>query len=529
MIYFLTDWRLDKENFERDIFFNVVRTFNESNRKTTVIQTVLSPFLNYFVTQFDFEQKDTIYSLFELIHPRKKFNVTPLCMSDLPFPSYYEKTYTKDKVILSMNGEIKSEAYFNTFGFVSAVHNFSKEGIEISIYSEKGYLLSKEFFNPKGKRVKKQLFDGIGQLILTEWEIGVKISRSYLQYFEYEVYESLASVSVELLNRFLENFNPREDRLIIDGRSSWLLELVKDFLYPESIVYVFSGKIQQNVKNIDDYFHILNKAKSIITDDSRLQKIVHDNNKYRSLRGKLSLLPLYPTELNLGRSNMYAEQYIYWKINQFTREVREVFSKFLRKKLSLDELCLFIDYSTSSDERELQQFLEDFTRQTFEVEISSSEYQLVQQYYEALKNEEMTPHLREVFMDAKKNILNFTAFIDAYLFMEGIVFRCHSSLSEFKEDLSKCRVFLDQRDSVEFFSHALAVSAGLPLIVKQSSPYVFENKNGKILRDYTKFNSAVESYLLDPDLWNQNLVESVEIIQTYSAEGLMNQWEEEIK
>ncbi|WP_369675993.1 hypothetical protein, partial [Enterococcus faecium] len=99
-----------------------------------------------------------------------------------------------------------------------------------------------------------------------------------------------------------------------------------------------------------------------------------------------------------------------------------------------------------------------FIEQNFNVSVTSPEYELVKQYYEALENEEMTTSLRDLFIAAKQEKKRFNIVIEAYLFYRGVTFRENSSVQVLKEDFRKTRVFIDQRIEGEFFSHSLAVS-----------------------------------------------------------------------
>ena len=108
-------------------------------------------------------------------------------------------------------------------------------------------------------------------------------------------------------------------------------------------------------------------------------------------------------------------------------------------------------------------------------------------------------------------------------------FRYQSPLSLLKQDLNKARVFVEQTEASDFFIHSLAVSAGIPLVLRKKSPYLGDGKNGVILEDESCLVQVVKKYLINRDSWNQNVVESVEVIQAYSAEGLLQKWKEELQ
>lgn len=526
MIYFLTDWELETgNNLETDVVFNTIETFNEGNMEHTIINMTSSPFLNYLVNQYDFSKKENIVDLFGR---KNNGEFTPLTMNDLSFPRHYELTYTKDEVLLSVNGKIQGKVFFNSFGFVSHVHYFSEEGKEEHIYSERGYINQKNFFDSLGKRIKSQFLDKFGQVIFTEEANAVEVGPRYLLQFKQPRYDSLKTIYVEILSTLLENFDPEQDYLIFKGTSDWLLEIVQDFTFPERVVYVFPGDAQHNLDKIMKHEEILGQSKRVMLDDPLLKANIEDKGTL-ALNEKVKILPLYPTVFALGESNTFAEQYIYWKFDDFNLNVQKRLLEFLNTKLEIPDLCLIIDKGSDTEESKIQTFINDFITQTFNIELDAKEYDLVQEYYEALENEKMTFSLRESFREAKKINLNFDRFIEAYHFIKGVEFRYQSPLSLLKQDLNKARVFVEQTEASDFFIHSLAVSAGIPLVLRKKSPYLGDGKNGVILEDESCLVQVVKKYLINRDSWNQNVVESVEVIQACSAEGLLQKWKEELQ
>lgn len=524
MIYFLTDWHLEIENFEADILFNIIQTFNTYGEETAIVNMSPAPFMNYFTNQFDFKQSEHILGLFDYLIEKRAYISAPLGINDLILPKNYEKTYTNNQVLLSMDGIVKGEVYFNPYGFVSQVHYLLENGKEVDTYSERGFILSKEILNAFSEVKERQFFNELGQLIFTEYPIGVTISSDYLDVFHKKVYDSYKNVCIEMMNNILKQFNPKVDDIILDGTNLALMEIVRGFAYPENIIYVVSGKSQRIVEQISPFIDLFEKSQCIITDNTSVESQIKEVIPSAVINKKVQLLPSYSTVLNLGESNTYREQYIYWKIEHFSLDVKVRLLEFLREKIAAEELCLLIDSKIRTDAGHIQKTVEDFVCQTFEVQLDTSEYTLVQEYYEALEKEEMTQTLREQFTEAKSILPNFINFINAYLFIQGIEFRYHPEVQHFREDLRKTRIFVDQREEEEYFSHSLAVSAGIPLILAKPSPYLIEQKNGVILKESQEVVHAVMDYINNVDLWNKNLVESVEIIQNYSVEGLMLKW-----
>ncbi|MDG4985218.1 accessory Sec system glycosyltransferase Asp1, partial [Lactococcus lactis] len=239
MLYFLTDWR-SEHPLESDILFNVNTIFQEGGFETKLINTQFSPFLNYLMNVFESYDSDHFIQLLDIMSNRFALNYAPLTLNDLDFPKGWERTYTRGSVLLSTEGLIKAEVYFNSFGFVSQVHYPTSLGKEIHVYSEKGTLLTQSSFDASGEAIEQRLFDEGGQLILTQWGGAVFIEKDYQKHFKKVTYASFKEICMELLHITLVNFNPKEDRLVVDGTNDWVMSLIEGIGFPESVVYIFS-------------------------------------------------------------------------------------------------------------------------------------------------------------------------------------------------------------------------------------------------------------------------------------------------
>lgn len=526
MIYFLTDWQSDSP-LESDIVFNVNTIFQESEIETKIVNTRFSPFLNYFTNAFESYDSDHFIQPIEMVTDRFALNYAPLTLNDLHFPNVWERTYTRGSVLLSQDGRIKAEVFFNAFGFVSQVHYPTRLGKEIQVYSEKGALLTQSSFDSSGEEIEQRIYDEGGQLILSRSGGNIFIDKSYQKRFRKKIYQNFKEVSMELIYLALVNFNPKEDRLVVDGTNAWLMSLIEEIDFPESVLYIFSGSSQVSLSQVSEYLSLIQKGKGMITDNLRFQEEINKENW--ALQSKLHFMPLYPATLSLGESNNFLEATVYWQIEVFDAQTSARFEKFLEMKLGTQELCLIIESGQEEDVKKVEDYLRRFITGRFETSMSSPEYGLVKQYYEALENEEMTPGLRDLFQATKRENPMFNQVIEAYLFYIGIRVRTRASVEALKVDFQKVRMFIDQRQKAQFLSHALAVSAGIPILSKTPSPYLVNGKNGLIYQGDEDLVEAVHAYLTEPDLWNQSLVESVEVIENNSAEGLIEKWKEVLK
>lgn len=529
MIYFIADWSSTKVSLESNAMFNVTRMFSDKDIKTKIINTRMPSFFNFFANQYNFQNHTELIGLLDCVLEVSNGSHSPLNLLDLKLSPKFEKTYTKKNVLLTKDGVVKGEIYFNDFGYVAEVHYFSDLGKEVHFYSEKGYVYCKQTFDHMHKQVKRQMFDEFGKLVFTEVPNCIVIADAYLKHFKQKNYVNYKEVCIELLNKTLDNFNPKVDKIIIDASSTWITKIMANFSYMENMILMFPHDVKKVKLKINESQTLVERSKKIITDNTTFGKEILNKNYCQNITQKVNCIPFYPTNLMLGKSNTYAEQYVYWHINHLDQKTITILTSFLEMKLKMGDLCIVIESQVEADKDILIKIVTAFVNQNFNIEIGTPEYVLVKQYYEAKKKKELTPALREAFQTAKKNSQNFHQNIAAYLFSTGFEFRCNSDYQQLEIDLQKIRVYVDNCEQSNFFRHSLAVSAGIPLLSNQLSPYLVDKKNGFLIRDNEQMFKTVENYLVNTDMWNQNLVESIEVIEKFGEAELMIKWQAELK
>lgn len=528
MIYFLTDWHIDRDNFESDAMLNTIKVLKHSNSQIINLQS--APFMHYLVNYFGLQSQNSFSDLLDVFLDVPSKNTTPTTLTDLKWLSKYEKYYTNKDVTFSNNGVVKGRVYFNQWGFVSQVEYISSNSREIDIYSHKGYVSSKNFYDAQGEKIKWQVYDEQGQVIFTEYPDCVIIAEAYDQKFSRDIYTNYGDLFLEMLSSVLSDFNPRTDRLIIDAKSPYVSEFLSIFPYLQSLVLIYSGQVNEFQAQLSEHFSVIKNVKQIMTDNVVLiDRIRQESSRqHQHVMKNVSYMPFYATSLNLGESNSTADQNIYWQINCLNKLQQESLAKLIAMKLEIPELCVIVDSESDSDQNVLNQIVSNFVSQYFEINLASDDYQLVKQYHEAQEAEEMTPMLREAYSNAKKDRAIFAQYIKAYLFKKGFSFRFDSNKQEKVMDFNITRVLVDSRDDNDYFSHALAVSAGIPIVSFQQSPYLINEKNGYIVQDSKQLIQTILQYVSDTDTWNQNLVASVDVIEMFGEDELSKKWREKL-
>lgn len=98
--------------------------------------------------------------------------------------------------------------------------------------------------------------------------------------------------------------------------------------------------------------------------------------------------------------------------------------------------------------------------------------------------------------------------------------------------VSKCmkeqRILVDLRDIPELYLQILAVSIGIPQIVRTRTQYVKQNGNGMVLQEIQDLPLSLEHYLAGMKNWNEARVFSYELSKKYTTSVLLDKWKEVI-
>ena len=99
-------------------------------------------------------------------------------------------------------------------------------------------------------------------------------------------------------------------------------------------------------------------------------------------------------------------------------------------------------------------------------------------------------------------------------------------------EVSKCmreqRLIVDMRKSPELYLQILAISIGVPQIVRTKTEFVEQGKNGIVLKKPGQLGKALDYYLNGLENWNKAMVCAFELGKKYTAEKLVEEWKEVI-
>ena len=99
-----------------------------------------------------------------------------------------------------------------------------------------------------------------------------------------------------------------------------------------------------------------------------------------------------------------------------------------------------------------------------------------------------------------------------------------TNTAEVMRALDKVRVLVSWNDGDDFLEMA-AISVGVPQMQIYEPTTVVDRRNGWICADFNELNQGLTYFLSNLQNWNQALVYNVKILNQFSEENLMKEWQ----
>ncbi|MFQ9597368.1 MAG: accessory Sec system protein Asp1 [Streptococcus sp.] len=101
-----------------------------------------------------------------------------------------------------------------------------------------------------------------------------------------------------------------------------------------------------------------------------------------------------------------------------------------------------------------------------------------------------------------------------------------SNENDIIQELEKTRLIVDLSEEPNLYTQIAGISAGIPQVNRVQTEYVDHLKNGCVLSKGDKeLEKAITHFLLELKPWNEALVYSIEKIQEYTGQRLIEKWE----
>lgn len=525
--YFIPDWTTSSGNLESDYMMNIIQLFKNNREPYHLLLLEHIPFLRYQMHAYELEVAQ-MTSLYDRLQDIQKTNGFPLDVDDLPLALNVEKVYTPFGITLIKENQPFGEIRFNSFGFAEQMSIMTEPYRQILFFDDRGFISAKSFQNDKGEQVKKIYYNESGMEKCVEYfgeNPHVELVNPRKSGLKKSQYRSMDELLLEMMNQFQLNLEPEDQTICLTNERS--LRLVKTNEERKRVIQIVSDAHRLSTCASDEKAALWAGENKIITDSTSNQTALFSLMKQSGVNdlSRIQRIPIYTTSFQLGNSNSIPQLVLYWNAGELNEDVRRIHHLLLQKVIQNDRYDLIIETTTFQSEVVLREAQKELVDTHFGVDSESEEYQKVLKYFEAKKAKKLFKTDEEAIEEIResKNWRNLVEAVDVNF---RIHFRLDSHLTTIRQDFNETRLYIDLSAEVDVQKQALAVSAGIPQLVRKKTDYVDDQKNGQIIGQIRELDAAIAFYMDDLNNWNQALVENISYIERFSEENIIKQWRE---
>lgn len=524
MLYLIPAWYRDAQWSEKEQYWYIKRNKTEfddtvkqmqlfhRNRFTEykIILLGYSPNFRHFLHRQSV-LRAPYWSCFDAIQEVKRKKSAMFSFNQINWPVGTEFVYTPFVVLAYLHGEKYAKVEFGEDGNL----------IQIDMY-EKGILCRQNFYDDRGF-VSGSIVYKEGEPVYQDYlmENGIWKARVYFEdghvvinqnYPNYRIFDgvsecyypfanlyyvSLDQVIEEVLRKFLEN-TEQEDCFCVAMHRHHTKVLTAVLSGRRTIVSFFGNRYEHKHEGLMK--KLLSQAGYVIADsEDTLQQIRNDYGEY--LNNIMYISP-FDSRVDFGISQQLTVKKILVPVDNLPEFV-------LRSALS--SLTTYLQHNQYAQVHLLTRSVD----QSINNRCMEMIHEIVQKVQEQAVQVDEVQELTAEFESTRPKELEERFFVE----------NCVDELS-----VSRCmreqRVLVDLREVPNDYLQIVAISMGIPQIVRKASQFVKHGKNGWILSELSELLQATSYYLDGLENWNAAMVASYELGKEFSTEVLIEKWKE---
>ncbi|MGG5318304.1 accessory Sec system protein Asp1 [Enterococcus sp. AZ072] len=527
MIYLIPNWKQSDNHLENDRMLNIARLFSKNGEKYELLLLNYLPFLRYKAQEYTIFS-DRYWRAYDVLQNIHLINGHPLSIEDLELPEMIEKVYTPFGIVLLKEAKMYGEVLYNKYGCIERVKTFENDWTIVDSYDDRGFLSSKEYANAAGKVSKREYFNEFGEKTVIEVLSDtprVIIGEAGNDLLKEKSYRTITeAISDVLIHKAASLENQKEILTVTENN---ILEITKAIQDQESMIRIISDNDNLRTFNQSALFEGMKTSKYIVTDTTSKQHELMNIKKANSFLENTSIttIPMFNTELNLGMSNSVVQLIMYWRVGEMNERVYEANEVFVNNLIKHTKHTLVFEVQTAFEMSKLQEQQKELIDSFFAIDSDSEDFKKAEHFIEAKR----TKHLYkadEIAVEEIRKKKSWTGLVKAISVYHRIEFRINPTLLSVQNDFQSVRLYIDINQEYNLQMQSLAISAGIPQVVKSSTDYIEDKKNGMVISRISELEDAINYFLKNLNNWNNSLVENVRLIEEYSPHIVMEKWKE---
>lgn len=507
---------------ENDAVIELATLFKENNVHFSLLFSHQMPDLRRLLYRVGLEDFPWVNVYDDVQQIRIKSGI-PFTIHDLVLPDGVTPLFMDRDVYYFSGAERVMQVHFHDDGFVYWIkRNLPDGGNVFEQFDDRGFISTRTITEKNGS-VKKYWLNEYGHTVLIQSEDGIDVLPDQRNRFSASHYHDMQEIVYEFLMK--QSMRIEQSLQVITSLNTDMLELRNGQPLLKQMIFLVNQRL-----NLTDKDRMMVNPKDIfIFPTSADQQLFVRNFEEKDGKSKVSkiskyVIPQYATTLNLGISNETALDLIYWRLGNIREdEGRRLFRNFLDTLQHQDDQSLVIEGTEKQIEVFEHQMIA-FADDTFDVDLKGKEYKEVANFIADQRSGKPIAGLNE---RAKKvhALPNWPQLSAA----EFIVSRVHLQVAKREvqeETMHQARVYIDTETIPDLRLMMLAISNGVPLVVRQASTLVHDHQNGIVIQDLTDTLPAYQFFLQTLRRWNESIVVNSQLIDDFSAEHLIQQWKE---
>lgn len=509
---------------EIDPVIELATMFKENKVPFSMLFTNQMPDLRRLLYQVGLETFSwaNVYDDIQGIHMKSGM---PFTIEDLVLPKDAIPYFLGRDVFYFQGSKKVMQAHFHKEGFVYWVERRLPSGEVVKEqYDDRGFVTTRTVTQADGHWETFWL-DDKGYVVLTQTSQKITVADSQKGRFAAASYQSVQEIVYEFLMK--QSMQLQQSPPIVTDLETDTLELRSGQPFLKQMIFLVNQKHELTAK---DLIQINDEDVFVFPTSADEQLFVRQaearGNKAKADQVAKYVIPQYATTLNLGLSNETALDSIYWRLGNIQDdEARRLLIQLIKVLQHEDDQALIVEGS-EGQVKKMSDHLQAFIKSTFDVDLTSEQYQEVAQFVADQRSGKPIAGL-----DKRGKKLRELPNWQALSAAEYVASRIHLQVA--KRDIQEAlmhqaRVYVDTATIPDLRMMIEAISNGVPLVVRQSSTLIREHQNGIVITDLAAIPEACRFFLKTLSNWNQSLVANAELIEKFSADHLIKKWQEVI-
>ena len=528
MLYFIPSWYKDNNWIETEQLWYRRRTHTEFDDTVKQMQLFhrnkVYPFevvLLSFTPNFrHYLHRQGVYhvqywSVFDSICCIRRKQPAVFSFHDLAWPDGIELIYSQFAAIAYLNGAKYAQIEFAEDGNMMQVDMYSQNVIiRRNIYDDRGFVGSTIVYKDGHPDYQDYLMENGIWKIRTYFSDGhVEVNPSaptYLLmnggedrevYFDKQLYAGIEEVISEVFTKFVDLCEP-EDIYCVAMHNLHVSLIERALKYKKVILSFFENRYDFNDPITPK---ALKMANYIVTDSYENTKAVLAESDYNP--GRIDDITPYDSRVDFGISQQLEVQKILVPVDDLPDDTFDELVVVLGSYMLGNEYAMVHLFSRKADYGILMNYLDRASRILEQCDMPKR-WAMVED-----------PALQENELIDEQELVE----IPQRFFLE----QCIDELS-----VSKCmreqRIIIDVRPVPELYLQIVAISAGVPQIVKYKTQYIENGENGFVVSNTFEVTEKLSYYLDSLSNWNSCLIYCYEMSKKYTTRVLVDKWKEVI-